>query len=83
MTVYAAGTQKARILKLLKQEPVCSSMLYGMVFDVTHRLAARIHEMRADGLPIDSRRCENGGHRHTSGMDEYVLNGPGPRISER
>ena len=84
MAVYAAGTQKDYILAWLEREPLCSSAMYSDVHDgVTHRLAARIHEMRADGHPIASRPCENVWHGHRSGLVEYVLEGPGPRISER
>ncbi len=76
MMKYAAGTQKAKILNLFKYGPICSSLLFeSRRLGVTHRLAARIHEMRADGLTIETRPCVNVYHGHKAGMVEYVLNG--------
>ncbi len=76
MMKYAAGTQKATILRLLERGPVCSSLIYRPnPGRVTHRLAARIHEMRGDGLTIETRPCIQRWHGHKAGMVEYVLNG--------
>jgi len=65
------GTQKGHILFWLRRHPLCSSEIY--LTGITHRLAARIHDLRNDGWLIVSRRCENPAHKHEAKLVEYVL----------
>lgn len=63
-------TQAARILNLLRERPVCQSEMY-RTDGVTHRLAARIYDLRHLGWTIESETCRL--HRHTSPVVVYRL----------
>ena len=65
-----AGTQTHRILTILKMRPICQSEIY-RANGLTHRLAARIHDLRNMGWNINSSSCTT--HRHDTPMAEYRL----------
>ncbi len=67
------GTQKWEALQWLQTGPLCQSAVYAPNSGVTHRLGARIYDLRMDGWPIMSRRCEDHRHNHSAGMVEYIL----------
>lgn len=69
-------TQRDRVLDRLRQGPICTSAIYEDDW-ITHRLAARIHELRTDGWIITTRPCQNPGHRHRSPAVEYVMESDG------
>jgi len=53
---------------MLETGPVCGTALLD---ERMPRYAARIAELRGEGMPIVTRRCES--HRHASKQYEYVL----------
>ena len=61
-------SQKQRIANLLRGGPVCGTALLDLRMP---RYAARISELRAEGMLIETRVCES--HRHASKQYEYVL----------
>jgi hypothetical protein len=68
-------TQKEAVLEVLRMGPVCSFDFYGRLAGagVTHRLAARVYDLRSDGHEITSRRCTF--HDHVSNAVLYELVG--------
>lgn len=64
-------TQKQTILEVLREGPLCS---FTMFTDrrITHRLAARIHDLRRDGHAITTRPCDLG-HKHSAPAVVYEL----------
>lgn len=67
-----AGTQAATILGILRARPLCSQEIYDPSGPITHRLAARIHDLRRDGWPISSEPCRR--HNHPgAAMTLYTL----------
>ncbi|NQV07964.1 hypothetical protein HQ535_15610 [bacterium] len=67
-----ARTQVGRVLAMLRDHrPVCSTRIYN---DSIRRPAARVCDLRALGLHIESRTCRNGRHDHGGDPTvEYVL----------
>jgi hypothetical protein len=66
-------SQRELVLALLERGPVCSSAIYDRSA-VTHRLAARIYDLRRTGHRIVSRPCSDAFHHHgRSRMVEYRL----------
>jgi hypothetical protein len=66
-------TQAEHVLALLERGPVCSSAIYDRSA-VTHRLAARVYDLRRAGHMIVSRPCSDAFHHHgRSRMVEYRL----------
>jgi len=63
-------TQREQILTALKSGPVCGTTLLALRMP---RYAARVAELRNDGYPIRTRRCQNKYHQHTTTQYEYVL----------
>lgn len=63
-------SQKDVIRAMLQRGPTCGSVLLEERFP---RYAARIHELRGEGMEISTRRCENPWHAHVSRQVEYVL----------
>ena len=63
-------SQKDTILRRLLEAPVCGTRLLELRIP---RYAARIAELRAEGMNIVTRRCENPNHFHKSKQIEYVL----------
>ena len=62
-------THKQRILGMLRRGDVCGDTLLELHMP---RYAARVHELKADGYQIISRRCKQ--HTwHTSPVVEYIL----------
>jgi len=80
MTLHAIepteGTQAHTILERLRRGPICSSEIYAQDSPITHRLAARVYDLRVKGWAIDTQNCENGEHHHVAPMVEYVLGLP-------
>ena len=66
-----AMSQKQRIANLLRDGPVCGTALLDLRMP---RYAARISELRAEGMLIETRVCES--HRHASKQIEYVVLSP-------
>ena len=64
-------SQKQRIANLLRDGPVCGTALLDLRMP---RYAARIAELRAEGMLIETRRCES--HRHVSAQVEYLVPSP-------
>ena len=69
MTV-TTKTQKQLLLGALEKGPVCSFEFY-YNHDLTHRIAARIHDLKRDGIQITSGRCER--HDHNAHAIEWRL----------
>lgn len=67
-----AKTQKQLILEQLHRGPVCAGLIY-VDNRVTHRLAARIHELRRAGYRIETRPCSSRWHQHKTRTVEYRL----------
>lgn len=63
-------TQAWHALQALRQGPVCSFYFYWHQ-GLTHRLAARINDLRNMGWLIDSKTCT--AHSHSSRAVEYRL----------
>jgi Helix-turn-helix domain len=63
-------SQKSVLLDRLQHGPVCSYVFY-QENGMTHRLAARVWDLKADGYDITSRRCDL--HSHESGAVLYEL----------
>lgn len=63
-------TQKERLLDTLKLGPVCSFRFYDHP-GLTHRIAARVWDLRQDGHIITSRACTL--HDHESNAVLYEL----------
>lgn len=63
-------TQKDRLLATLKLGPVCSFYFYQHP-GLTHRIAARVWDLRQDGHQITSRACTL--HEHESSAVLYEL----------
>ena len=75
MTTTTTGpSQCDRIWERLHHGPICSQTFYGDTM-LTHRLAARIYDLRRrHGVDaIASRPCANRWHNHTSAAVEYYL----------
>ena len=71
------GAQAKIVLSGLRfNGPLCSSLMYINGNGITHRLAARILDLRRLGYPIETRTCQNPIHTHESRTVEYVLSGP-------
>ncbi len=64
------GTQSDRVLSILKGRPICQSEVY-RTDGITHRLAARIYDLRLMGWDISTERCRL--HVHDSDMALYRL----------
>lgn len=65
------GTQAHAVLSALKRGPVCSFDFYYRD-GLSHRLAARIYDLRSGGWPIETAKC--GRHdNHKSNAVEYSL----------
>jgi hypothetical protein len=63
-------TQKEAVLQALKMGPVCSFAFYESS-RLTHRLGARIYDLRRDGYEISSKPCRM--HDHESYAVVYEL----------
>jgi hypothetical protein len=63
-------TQKEAVLQALRMGPVCSFAFYESS-RLTHRLGARIYDLRRDGHVITSRPCQM--HDHESHAVVYEL----------
>ena len=63
-------SQKSHIHRLLQTGPVCGTRLLELHIP---RYAARISELRGEGLNIITRPCENPNHYHNTAQVEYVL----------
>jgi len=65
-----SGTQTRQVLDALQRGPVCSFSFYDQA-TLTHRLAARIYDLKARGYHIQASAC----HRHNHGANavEYRL----------
>ena len=61
-------SQKNRVRRMLEVGPVCGTALLD---ERIPRYAARIAELRGEGMPIVTRRCES--HRHVSKQVEYLV----------
>lgn len=66
------GSQKSQVLAALHAGPVCSFTFYDNP-KLTHRLAARIYDLRTDGLSVYTRPCANPQHHHESRAVEYYI----------
>ena len=64
-------SQKTRIKRMLETGPVCGTALLD---ERMPRYAARIAELRGEGMLIETRRCES--HRHVSAQVEYLVPSP-------
>lgn len=64
-------SQKAVVLYRLKEGPVCSFEFLRPGSGMTHRLAARIYDLKRDGHTITTRPCRHEWHRAPA--VEYVL----------
>ena len=67
-----AGTQTAAVLEALEQGPVCSFEFY-QTSGLTHRVAARVLDLKRKGYAITSKACDL--HTHTSRAVVYELSG--------
>lgn len=71
---FAPDTQKARLLETLLVAPICSYDFYeNPNSPITHRVAARVGEMRKMGFEISSVPCPVETHRHKTPAVEYAL----------
>jgi len=61
-------SQKTRVRRMLEDGPVCGTRLLD---ERIPRYAARIAELRGEGMLIVTRRCE--AHRHASKQIEYLI----------
>lgn len=66
-------TQCETILAMLRMGPLCSYTFYKDSNGLTHRLAARIVDLKHQGHEITSRPCQL--HRHESRAVVYELAG--------
>lgn len=73
-------SQTDRIRGLLERGPVCGTTMLRMMIP---RYAARIHELRAAGLNIQTRTCKDQHHSHESNQIEYYIEKPPPAESGR
>lgn len=73
-------TQRERVLDRLRKGPICTSDIYEDDW-ITHRLAARIHDLRSEGWIITTRPCQNTRHRHRSAAVEYVMESDGQQTA--
>lgn len=64
-------TQKQRVLELLRAGPLCSFAFF-YTPGLTHRLGARIYDLRRDGHSIVTRPCDLG-HNHEAPAVVYEL----------
>ena len=64
-------TQAGRLLAALQSGPVCSFQLYDRGSPFTHRVAARVYDLRQRGYVIDSSPCRS--HSHDAAAVEYRL----------
>lgn len=64
--------QRDKVLALLKAGPVCSYAFYTTP-GLTHRIAARICDLRQSGYLIETRPCEDQYHNHESPAVVYEL----------
>ena len=64
-------TQKEAVLEALRMGPVCSFRFYDHP-GLTHRIAARIWDLRADGHDITGRRCTLHNHEANAVLYELV-----------
>lgn len=64
-------TQKQALLEALRTGPVCSFRFYYDHPGLTHRMAARIFDLRAEGYQITSRACDR--HHHEANAVLYEL----------
>lgn len=62
--------QKERVLSMLRAGPICSFEFYATA-GLTHRLAARIYDLRTEGYEITARACTF--HRHSANAVVYEL----------
>lgn len=68
------GTQTELVLRRLERGPLCASEIYQHTSPITHRLAARIHDLRTRyGYVIESGQCELKYHTHQSPVAAYRL----------
>jgi hypothetical protein len=65
-------TQCEKVLALLKAGPLCSYAFYTTP-GLTHRLGARIYDLRQQGHIISTAPCENLAHNHESPAVVYQL----------
>lgn len=63
-------TQKDRLLQALRLGPVCSFRFYDHP-GLTHRIAARVWDLKQDGFQISARACTL--HDHESNAVLYEL----------
>ena len=63
-------SQKTEVLDALRGGPVCSFSFYNDI-TLTHRLAARIYDLRADGHTLTATVCHV--HDHDSRAVRYTL----------
>lgn len=63
-------SQADRLLDALRQGPVCSFRFYDHP-GITHRVAARVHDLRKAGWRIDSTECDL--HPHDARAVLYTL----------
>ena len=64
-------SQKQRVRRMLEDGPVCGTRLLD---ERIPRYAARIAELRGEGMLIETRVCK--AHRHASRQYEYVIKEP-------
>jgi len=64
-------SQKQRVRRMLEDGPVCGTRLLD---ERIPRYAARIAELRGEGMLIETRRCE--AHSHRSAQVEYLVPSP-------
>ena len=68
-----AAQAKTVLTRLRFAGPLCSSLIYISGNGITHRLGARIYDLKKLGHSIETRTCEHPNHVHESRMVEYVL----------
>lgn len=64
-------SQKNVLLMKLREGPVCSFDFYRLGSGLTHRMGARIYELRREGYAISTRPCHHDWHQ--AAAVEYVL----------
>jgi hypothetical protein len=69
------GTQKEAVLTRLRQGPLCSYTFYedGTGYRITHRLAARIYDLKRAGWTITAAPCDLPDHHHQTNAVVYRL----------
>lgn len=69
-------TQRDRVLSALENGPVCA-MVWVRTQPPILRYAARINELRDEGMKIATEPCDRPGHVHDARIVQYRLLHPG------